>query len=182
MQSVNTKTMAIEGKPFEYRIVQSKSARKLRVRVGPNGIEVVQPLDRTPTQVDEFLKVNQAWISNQLKRIDRLQAIRSPIAHTAHQILFRGHTTPVVVEENQQRKHTNRVTFTDGMISITCAKDSPTLPVQSLENWLRKEAKTAIMQHVDQVAAQVGKTPNCVLYHGTAHQMGELLSATKFVV
>jgi predicted metal-dependent hydrolase len=46
----------------DYRLSRSKAARKLRVRVGPDGVEVVQPEARSGEDVPAFLRANGSWI------------------------------------------------------------------------------------------------------------------------
>ncbi len=62
MKSSTRHRIRIVGRTIDYRLVRSKAARKLRVRVGPGGVEVVQPIARNGEDVPEFLVSNGCWI------------------------------------------------------------------------------------------------------------------------
>jgi predicted metal-dependent hydrolase len=85
------------------RLLASRSARKLRIRVGVNGIEVVQPTDRDGNEVLAFLKRNEAWVLDQLQRVEQLCSIRRPMQRRVGEILFRGEPTQVRVETTESR-------------------------------------------------------------------------------
>ena len=87
MRSGNHHQIALDGRPVDYRLIASRSARKLRVRVGINGIEVVQPIDRTDADVKSFLNCNGAWILDQLQRVERLRSIRVPERQLRREVL-----------------------------------------------------------------------------------------------
>ena len=53
MKQSTSNTIKLNGRQINYRIVRSNTARKLRVRIGINGVEVIQPNGR----VFEDLKV-----------------------------------------------------------------------------------------------------------------------------
>ena len=66
MKLATPATIVLDGRKIDYRVVHSKAARKLRVRVGPSGVEVVQPAKRANGEVDKFLHGNTAWIIGQI--------------------------------------------------------------------------------------------------------------------
>jgi predicted metal-dependent hydrolase len=74
------------GRRVDFRRVCSRTARKLRVRVGITGVEVIQPEARSTEDVSDFLQINGAWIIDQLQRIESLillirhaQAVRATV-------------------------------------------------------------------------------------------------------
>jgi predicted metal-dependent hydrolase len=71
----------LAGRRIQYRLVHSNRARKLRIRVGPDGVEVVQPAARDPGEVAAFLAANCDWILEQLVRAERLRRVRRPARH-----------------------------------------------------------------------------------------------------
>ena len=89
------------GRRIDYRVVRSRAARKLRVRVGPNGVEVVQPAARNGEDVSAFLDSNERWILDQLQRVERLRSVRRPQQHRAGEILFRGEPTQLRIERRR---------------------------------------------------------------------------------
>ena len=94
MRAGNHHQIKLGGRRVDYRLVASRSARKLRVRVGLNGIEVVQPVNRTDNDVSSFLDQNEEWILDQLERVERLRKIRVADRRQG-KILFRGESTRI---------------------------------------------------------------------------------------
>ena len=131
-----------------YRVVYSAASRKLRLRVGPRGVEIVRPPDRKGEDVYAFLDKNAGWILDQLRRVERLRGVRLPEERKVGEILFRGQPTRVRVEATQARTRGNAVAIIDGEIVVRRGARSPTPPVRSLENWLRKQARTEIEKHL----------------------------------
>jgi predicted metal-dependent hydrolase len=64
------------------------------------------------------------------------------------------------------------VVLEHGAISIICAPGSPTSPGRSLENWLRKQARDRIDQHIDAVAMRVKTSPRRVYVMGQRTKWG----------
>src|SRR6266542_254907 len=64
-------TITLGGRSVAYRIVLSRAARRLSVRVGPAGVEIIQPLRRRVSNPAPFLAEHAAWIVRQLDRVDR---------------------------------------------------------------------------------------------------------------
>src|SRR5579871_3523157 len=160
------------GREIEFRIVPSRTARKLRVRVGMAGVEVVHPHNRPIEDVSDFLLTNGAWIVDQLQRIERLRGIRRPKQRTAGRILFRGESTAVEIREDPERSGANQVVHDSDRISILRSSTSVTMPAKSLENWLRKQARGAIELHLDAVTAKLRRQPGKVLIMGQRTKWG----------
>lgn len=149
------------GRQIEYRMIASQSARKLRVRVGINGIEVVQPVNRTDDDVSAFLDQNEEWILGQLRRVDRLRKIRVTDRRQGA-ILFRGERTPVRIEGTAARSRGNIVRLVDGMIVVQRSSGSRTPAARSLENWLRRQARAEIEKQLDAVTTRLRQRPRRV--------------------
>src|SRR6059058_4768875 len=71
-------------------VTRSPTARKIRVRVGLKGVEVVQPRDRSTQELDVFLRGNEGWLLEQLERVARLQPVRTMRSSRSGQILLDG--------------------------------------------------------------------------------------------
>jgi len=172
MQRATLQTIKLDERGIDYRLVLSKSAKKLRVRVGIDGVEVIQPSGRNINEVEIFLKSNQKWIMNQLDRVERLRLVRKPILRNESEILLRGITTPVRVEDVTQRRTTNKVVFENGSLTVVRGSRSCTPPARSLENWLRKRARKEIMRHVAVLTAKLGKYPRKIYVMGQRTKWG----------
>ncbi|HMR68319.1 MAG TPA: SprT family zinc-dependent metalloprotease [Anaerolineae bacterium] len=176
MSQTSLQTITLNGRKIDYRLVESTSARKLRIRGGLNGVEVVLPLDRNGQEVETFLQANQAWILDQLARVEQLRSIRKPKLQQKNEMLFRGVLTPVYIEDVARRKNTNKVLFENGAIVVVRAARSNTALAKSLENWLRGEARQEIFHHLDAIITKWGKQPNKIYVMGQKTKWGNCSS------
>jgi len=172
MKATPLNTIKLGGRKVDYRVVASKTARKLRVRVGLNGVEVVRPVAKNDSEVQAFLLANERWIAGQLERVERFSAVRKPSRKKAGEILYRGQPTPVRVEEVAQRQGANQVAFADGCIAIIRGRRSTTAPAKSLENWLRKQAREEIGRRLDVVCGKLKRSPSKVYVMGQRTKWG----------
>jgi hypothetical protein len=156
----------------DYRVVPSKAARKLRLRVGPSGVEVVQPAARNGEDVCAFLRGNEAWILDQLQRVERLRGVRRPTQQRPGEILFRGEPTQLRIETTRGRARGNAIRFADGEIVIRRGPASSTPVARSLENWLRKRARKEIERHLAVITARLGQQPQRVYVMGQRTKWG----------
>lgn len=157
LQSSTQHRIRLGGRLVNYRLVRSKAARKLRVRVGPNGVEVVHPTTRNGEEVSAFLSANEHWILDQLERAERLRGVRRPVQRRVGEILFRGERCNVRVEMTQSRAAGNTVRFVDGEIVVSKGQGSRTPVAHSLEHWLRREARRGIERHLASATGRLGQ-------------------------
>jgi predicted metal-dependent hydrolase len=175
MQSSTQHRIWFGERVVEYRLVRSKAARKLRIRVGPNGVDVVQPMTRHSEGVADFLAANWSWIINQLDRVERMRSVRR-VRHSAGEIFFRGKPTRVRIETSESRAAGNAVRFFDGEIVVSRGAHSRTPLGQSLEYWLRREARLGIERHLAAVTAHLGRRPRRVYVMGQRTKWGNCSS------
>lgn len=162
MKSSTEERIRLGSRTVDYRVVRSKAARKFRVRVGLDGVEVVQPISRNRQDVTEFLAANGQWVLEQLDRARRLRGLRRAPRSATGEILFRGEPTRVRIEVTASRAAGNAVRLTDGEIVVLRGAGSRTAVSRSLETWLRREARRAIGTHLGAITARVGQRPNRV--------------------
>lgn len=91
---------------------------------------------------------NEGWILDQLQRVERLRGVRRPAQRRVGEMLFRGELTRVRVEAMETRTRGSLVDFIDGEIIVRRGARSQTPTARSLENWLRKQARTEIEHHL----------------------------------
>jgi predicted metal-dependent hydrolase len=166
----------LRGRRVNCRLVLSRSARKLRVRVGINGVEVVQPTNRTDEDLSAFLDRNQDWILDQLQRADRLRRIRVSDRRDG-EILFKGEHTRIRVEETAARSRCNLVRLVDKEIVVQRPSGSRTPVARSLENWLRRQARTEIGKHLQVVTTRLRQRPVRVYIMGQRTKWGNCSSS-----
>jgi predicted metal-dependent hydrolase len=162
----------LNGQEVEYRVVHSKTASKLRIKVSLNGVQVVLPKSREPEEARSFLLKNETWVTEQLDRVKQLSRVRRPEKSTHGRVLLRGETLPIRVIRSGNWQGPNRVTLNDSILDITCGANSRTPLATSLENWLRKEARQSIEMHLADVVTRVKRAPNRVYIMGQRTKWG----------
>lgn len=66
----------------------------------------------------------------------------------------------MTVVRSQRWRAPNKVVMENDAIAITCKLHTKTAPARSLENWLRKQARERIDQHIADVAKQLKRASN----------------------
>lgn len=164
--------LLLNGQEVEWRLMRSPTAKKLRIKVGPDGIKVVLPEGRDIHEAVAFITANRAWVAEQLERTRKLLAARRPKKPIDGHIAFRGKDVAVRVVYSEYWRAPNKVALDDGAITITCPPDSKTSVNRSLENWLRKQARERIQQHVAEAAKRLNRSPNRIYVMGQRTKWG----------
>jgi predicted metal-dependent hydrolase len=155
----------------DYRLVVSRTAKKLRVRVGPNGVQVTQPMSRSRGEVSGFLRKHEQWLLQQLQRVASLGSLRRSRRPHLHHITFRGRSTPVHVKSAPHQRG-NRVAMRNGSIVIQKGSGSSLEAQRSLQKWLRREARRDIVKQLFVVTAHIKRQPNTVYVMGQRTKWG----------
>lgn len=159
------------GRRVQYRVVESKKARSLRLRVGPAGIEVSRPTNRTSDDVSAFLDRHAGWILDQLDRVNQLRSVRRPVTQP-NRMLFRGELTAVRVTMSDSRVRGASIAYIGGEILIRRERESRTPVAKSLENWLGRQARAAILAEVEAITPRLGLAPKRVYVMGQRTKWG----------
>ena len=194
MKTATVDSINLGGRKLDFRLVHSSKAQRLRVRVGLAGIEVVQPKKREVGEVKTFLFSHQEWILDQLARVNRFRAVRKPQRKDSGEILFRGTPMRVRVENIARRQRTNKVVMEQGCFIIVRGQRSSTPLAESLENWLRRQARNEIQRQLDGVTQKLQRFPRKVYVRSQRTKWGNcsarqnlsfnwrLIMAPEFVV
>jgi predicted metal-dependent hydrolase len=172
IRTAESHRLLFDGQELEWRLARSSTAKKLRIKVGLDGIVVVLPKGRDDREATAFISNQRAWVAEQLVRIRQLHALRRPSVRDAAHILFRGDTVVVRVVHSQTWRAPNRVAIDHDAITVTCMPGSKTAPVRSLENWLRKRARERIEQHIAELGKLLKRAPNRVYVMGQRTKWG----------
>jgi predicted metal-dependent hydrolase len=164
--------LLLDGQEVEWRLVRSPTAKKLRIKVGPEGVVVVLPEGRDEREATAFISNQRAWVAEQLVRIRQLRALRRPSARDDAHILFRGNKVAVRVVHSPKWRAPNKVAIEHDAITVTCMPGNKTAPARSLENWLRKQARERIKQHIAEVGKRLKRTPNRIYVMGQRTKWG----------
>jgi predicted metal-dependent hydrolase len=175
MRTAKEHSVLLQGRQIEYRIVASRTARKLRIRVGLHGVEVFQPATRTLSDVGSFVANQAPWVLDQIRRIERLRGAWLP-KHGPGQILLRGTPTRIQVNRVLTRARGNTVKMVDGEIVIQRGIRSTTPLGRSLERWLRDEAREAIETQLGVVTTRLRQRPARVYIMGQRTKWGNCSS------
>lgn len=162
----------VDGQEIECRLVPSLTAKKLRIKVGPDGVEVVVPGGRHSHEAVAFVSDNQSWVAEQLARSHRLRALRRPEEWARRKMLYRGEPLSVKVIQSDRWLGPNRVTLENGVIVITHGPTGRSRIGRSLENWLRSRAREHIERHVTDIAKRVRRMPNRIYVMGQRTKWG----------
>ena len=176
MKAVTQHRIVLRGRQVDYDVVVSTGARKARVRVGPGVVEVVQPADASAGDVSAFLLRNESWVLAQLDRVASLRALGRPVRPQSGEILYRGELTPIRVESVDTKARGNRVAWSDGEIVVRRGPETQTPAVRGLENWLRRQARSAIADYLPVVTARIGQEPARVYVMGQRTKWGNCSS------
>jgi predicted metal-dependent hydrolase len=152
-------SVVIDGHKVEYHVRSTKSARKLRIRIGVAGIDVIRPDGGEALDAEAFLRANGSWVLAQLDRVTRLQTARRVRRVEAGAILLRGESTAVLIDESPHPRRSNRVEWRDGSLAVMTGQGARSAPSKSLERWLRAQARTAIQDQVATVATRLDVVP-----------------------
>lgn len=167
--SAQERQVELGGKTVCFRVVSSPTALKLRVRVGWRGVEVVQPVGRASEEASEFLRTNQAWVLNQLRRVEAFQKVHLPPARKTGEILWRGERTSVQVKA--RKRSGIEVVQQNGRLTIRShATDSGV--VRAFERWLRGEARREITKQLKPVLDRIRRVPGKVYIMGQRTKWG----------
>ena len=184
MQASTQHRIRLGGRCVDYRLVRSKAARKLRVRVGPDGVEVVQParaqrgggvgVPRPPTS---------AGFSISSSARSGYAAFGAPLDATASARSSSVGSRPAFASRpRQSRSAGNVVRVVDGEIVVS---RGPRLahPCRAQPGALApRQARRAIESHLSAITARLGQHPATRLRDGPAHQVGQLLVAQESLV
>lgn len=179
MTAVGEYQIQLHGRQVTYRLRSSTTARKLRVRVGPNGVEVVHPAARESEDIAVFLDRSKKWIIDQLQRVERMRSIRRPERRSVGEIPFLGKLTKVRVETTKTRARGNRVELVGQEIVVRRGAASRTPIAKGLENWLRKQARIEIEKHLKIVTARLRHQPHRIYIMGQRTKWGNCSAKTN---
>ena len=182
MRATTQRRIVLGGNCVDYDVVVSKAARQFRLRVGPGGVEVIQPVGVGEEETSAFLRRNESWVLAQLERVSSLRALRRPARRQPGEILYRGESTQVRVEVAETKARGNLVQWSEGEIIVRRGLETRTPAARGLESWLRQQARSAIVDCLPELTARIRQRPGPGLRDGPTNEVGQLLVAREPVV
>ena len=144
-ESGNIHSVLLGSRRVEYRIRLSRTATRCRIRVRPDGVEVLLPRDTDADRAGTFLRENEAWVLDQLSFIERMGDLRSKSKQKGETVLLRGiEMTVAIVEEDSVRRF-GLIEVSGNDLRIRLPRDSNVNPWRTLEAWMRRLARQDIL-------------------------------------
>lgn len=165
-------TILLDGQVVPCRIVTSQTARKLRIKVKHGDVAVIVPENRKHQEAVAFFEANREWVTKQLVSARRLEKLRRAKRKLGGHLLFQGEPVSVQVIRSERWRAPNRVILENGVVSITCRSGKSAPAVKSLENWLRKQARERIKEHIASISKRVRRIPSRVYVMGQRTKWG----------
>ena len=162
MRKSTQSRIVLSGNRIDYDIVVSNTTHQSRLRVGPGGVEVIQPVGVGEEEASTFLRRNENWVLAQLERVSSMRTLRRPTRRQPGEILYRGESTSVRLEIANTRARGNLVRWSDGEIIVRRGLETRTSAARGLENWLRRQARSAIAEYLPTLTARIGQQPGRV--------------------
>jgi predicted metal-dependent hydrolase len=145
-----------------YRIRRSERARRARILVDGDGVEVVVPRRFPLREVEPFVEEKRAWIERTLKRLRETEAeLPAARLEDGGVVPYLGETLglSVRVEPGRQREHVVR---RGEELRVALPADAERLlPSEgalrdALERWYRKRARAEVTPRLDAACARAG--------------------------
>jgi predicted metal-dependent hydrolase len=149
-----------------YTIRRSTRARRARIQVSADGVEVVVP-DRMPMKdVEPFVDEKRAWIERTLRRMRDAEAERPrPRLEDGGEVPYLGERLALRVRVDPGRTRTH-VTRREGALAVTVGESGPEPVRAALEAWYRRQAREEVASRLDVVAQRVGVTYSSLQIRG----------------
>ena len=140
-----------------YRIRRSERARRARIQVSAEGVEVVVPKRLPMRDVEPFVEEKRPWIERTLRRMREAEEDFAP-ARLADggevPYLGRRLTLEVHVEHDRVRAHVAR---RGDALAVRVGSPGPEALRDALERWYRRRARVEIASRLDRAVARVGR-------------------------
>ena len=145
-----------------YRIRRSDRARRARIQVSAEGVEVVVPRRLAIKDVEPFVEEKRVWIERTLRRMREADAEHPPsLLEDGGDVPFMGERLGlrVHVEPARTRPHVARRGDT---LHVKVGEPGPGALRDALERWYRRQARDRIAPRLDAATARAG-TPYTTL-------------------
>jgi len=171
MKRTTPQSIMLRERRLDYTLLSSRVAKHLRIRVTPGGVQVVKPQDRDDLDVARFLQAKEGWVTNELDRMMRRRGIWKPLPKAEGTILLHGDRVRIVVR-TQPGSRINRVRHEANLLTIEAGDQSPTAVATTLENWLRRAARSEIQSLLPSITHRVKRDANRVYVMGQRTKWG----------
>lgn len=166
-------SIELAGRALPYVVTVSARASRARIRVGPNGVEVVLPRDAPATRAAELLRAQQQWVLRQVARTETLGSLRKePLGAKPGTVLLGGQPVSVRVVRASTRHKYARVCRDGNELVVHAPEGRKDGAGAAVERWLRQEARRAIESRVAVWSKVMKSAPNRVYVRGQRTKWG----------
>src|SRR5690349_677124 len=140
---------------IEYPIRRSDRARRARINVSADGVEVVVPRRMALRQVVPFVEQKRPWIERTLRRIREAEEAAAVRLSDGGSVPYLGRALPlrVFVEPGRVRDFVSPKG--DGLAVFVGSPGAAAVRA-ALEKWYRRRARTEIAPRLDAACARAG--------------------------
>jgi predicted metal-dependent hydrolase len=151
-----------QNREIFYSIRISHRAKRLSLRVGSKGVEVVLPRRSFLPYVPNFVEENAKWIFKHLQKWEEKKAKENEPLLPDGSILFRGIQTKVKLMHGVLAKPFVVWDSRNSVLNIVLPLEVFEAPYDVLHNWLVKFAEKEILACVKKRASQMGFYPAAI--------------------
>lgn len=141
------------------RLRRSVRAKRLQIRVGHDGAEIVLPKRLAVREAEEFLRQRSKWV---LAKLSELRATRRNVDHEAfppgNAVLLAGEWLAVRIARNGAEKR-GHIRLVDGEVVIRLPNAAGACLHTLLERWLRRRARREITQCIARRSEEMDVRP-----------------------
>ncbi len=160
-----------------YTIRRSGRARRARIQVSADGVEVVVPRGLPLREVEPFVEEKRRWIERTLRRMREAEAERPPprtvdgarVPYLDEELELR-----VRVEPARTRPHVAR---RGSMLHVAVAAPGPEPLREALERWYRRRARVEVKRRLDAATARAGSSYSGLQIRGQRSRWASCSSA-----
>ncbi len=139
-----------------YRIRRSARARRARILVGAEGVEVVVPRRFPLREVEPFVREKEPWIERTLQRLRESERGFPPAQlHDGGQVPYLGERLELTVrvEPGRTRPHVAR---RGSSLQVAVGAPGEQALRDALERWYRRRARVEVAPRLDAATARAG--------------------------
>ena len=139
-----------------YSLRRSARARRARIQVTAEGVEVVVPRGATVADVEPFVASKRDWIERTQQRLRAAEAARPrPVLADGGAVPYLGESLPLAVAVEPGRRA--RVRRRGDALAVTVGEPGEEAVAVALERWYRARARMEVGARLDAAVARVGR-------------------------
>jgi predicted metal-dependent hydrolase len=174
-------TLRLGSQEIGYAVRPSPRGKRLRVRVSPDGVQLILPVGRTEEEGHAFIERHAGWVKSQLAFVARAAGLQRPKASAnIWSLPFQGRETAILVRWDGLARG-SRIEHRPGSITIHVA---PTASVETVSRgllrWLRRQAREALTARVKVRAREMHVEPGRMFVMGQRTKWGNCSRRRNF--